>query len=105
MAVGGGNVRVAVQAQDADGQTAYERAITFAGVANARKAVAGTVAANLPIGLLEYNMGGARQPNGTYGLAAQGTLKGAVYAALLLTQAFASDLNFTMGGLWDLGRV
>jgi hypothetical protein len=71
-------------------------------VSNARKAVAGTVAADLPIGLLEYNMNGFPQPNGTYGDPAQGTITGAVYIALLLTRAFDSDRRFTMGGLWDL---
>jgi hypothetical protein len=83
-------------------QTAYERAITFGEVKQARQAVAGTVAAKLPIALLEYNMNGGPQPNGTWGLPVQGTIAGAVYAALLLTQAFASDPRFTMGGLWDL---
>jgi Glycosyl hydrolases family 39 len=83
-------------------QTAYEKAATFADVASARQAVAGTVAASVPIGLLEYNMNGDEQPNGTYGLPAQGTIVGAVYLALLLTQAFASDDQFTMAALWDL---
>lgn len=83
-------------------QTAYEKAATFADVKNAREAVAGTTAAGLPIGLLEYNMNGNRQPNGTYGLPSQGTITGAVYTALLLTQAFTSDTNFAMGALWDL---
>jgi hypothetical protein len=83
-------------------QTAYEMAATFGDVMNARHAVAGTVAASLPIGLLEYNMNGFPGPNGTYGEPAQGTITGAVYIALLLTQAFGSDPNFTMGGLWDL---
>jgi len=83
-------------------QEAYARAVAFPDVMKARRAVAGTVAADLPIGLLEYNMDGARQPNGTYGLPAQGTITGAVYAALLLTRAFASAPGFTMGGLWDL---
>jgi Glycosyl hydrolases family 39 len=83
-------------------QTAYEKAATFADVMNARQAVAGTVAANLPIGLLEYNMNGDEQPDGSYGLPAQGTIVGAVYVALLLTQAFASDPGFTMAALWDL---
>jgi hypothetical protein len=83
-------------------QTAYERAATFGDVTNARHAVAGTVAARLPIGLLEYNMNGSPGPNGTYGEPAQGAIAGAVYIALLLTQAFGTDPNFTMGGLWDL---
>jgi hypothetical protein len=83
-------------------QTAYEKAATFADVMKARQAMAGTVAASLPIGLLEYNMNGDRQPDGTYGLPAQGTMVGAVYAALLLTQAFISDSGFTMAALWDL---
>jgi hypothetical protein len=83
-------------------QTAYEIAVTFADVMSARQAVAGTLAANLPIGLLEYNMNGGQQPDGTYGLPAQGTITGAVYVALLITQAFASDPSFAMGGLWDL---
>jgi hypothetical protein len=83
-------------------QAAYEKAVTFTDAASARQAVAGTVAASLPIGLLEYNMNGGQQPDGTYGLPAQGTIVGAVYAALLLTQAFTSDSSFTMGGLWDL---
>ncbi len=91
------------QLSDADSmQTAYEKAATFGDVMNARHAVAGTVAASLPIGLLEYNMNGFPGPNGTYGEPAQGTITGAVYIALLLTQAFGSDPNFTMGGLWDL---
>jgi hypothetical protein len=83
-------------------QTAYERAVAFDEVKKARQAVAGTAAAHLPIGLLEYNLNGERQPNGTYGLPVQGTITGALYAALVLTQAFASDPNFTMGALWDL---
>lgn len=83
-------------------QTAYGKAVTFADVKSARRAVAGTVAASLPICLLEYNMNGNQQPNGAYGLPAQGTITGAVYVALLLTRAFASDPSFTMGGLWDL---
>jgi hypothetical protein len=83
-------------------QTAYEKAVTFADVMSARQAIQGTAAASLPIGLLEYNMNGGQQPDGLYGLPAQGTITGAVYAALLLTQAFASDPGFTMGGLWDL---
>lgn len=83
-------------------QTAYEKAVTFSGVAGARNAVAGTVAARLPIGLLEYNMNPNPQPSGKWGLPAQGTIIGAVFAALLLTQSFASASGFTMGGLWDL---
>jgi hypothetical protein len=83
-------------------QTAYEKAATLPDVADARQAVAGTVAANLPIGLLEYNMNGDEQPDGSYGLPVQGTIVGAVYVALLLTQAFASDTNFTMAAMWDL---
>ena len=85
-------------------QAAYEGAVAFADVLSARKAVAGTVAASLPIGLLEYNMNGEKQPDGLYGLPAQGTITGAVYAALLLTRAFASDPDASslMGGLWDL---
>ena len=83
-------------------QTAYKKAVTFSDVMDARKAMAGTVAARLPIGLLEYNMNGAEQPDGWYGLPAQGTITGAVYIALLLSRAFMSDLGFTMGGLWDL---
>jgi hypothetical protein len=83
-------------------QTAYKKAATFPDVMSARHAVKGTVAASLPIGLLEYNMNGSPGPNGTYGEPAQGTITGAVYIALLLTQAFGSDPNFTMGGLWDL---
>jgi len=83
-------------------QEAFARASSFYDLINARNAVAGTVAANLPIGLLEYNMNGFRQPNGTYGLPAQGTITGAVYIALLLTRAFDSDPHFTMAGLWDL---
>ena len=91
------------QLSDADStQTAYKKAATFGDVMNARHAVAGTVAASLPIGLLEYNMNGFPGPNGTYGEPAQGTITGAVYIALLLTQAFGSDPKFTMGGLWDL---
>jgi hypothetical protein len=83
-------------------QTAFARAYSFYDIINARNAIAGTVAAKLPIALLEYNMNGSRQPNGTYGLAVQGTITGAVYIALLLTRAFDSDPRFTMGGLWDL---
>ncbi len=83
-------------------QTAYQKAATFADVRSARLALAGTVAARLPIGLLEYNLNGDEQPNGTWGLPAQGTVVGAVYVALLLTQAFASDARCTMGALWDL---
>jgi hypothetical protein len=83
-------------------QTAYEKAVTFTDVASARQALAGTTAASLPIGLLEYNMNGNPQPDGTYGLPSQGTITGAVYAALLLTRAFTSDPRFTMSGLWDL---
>jgi hypothetical protein len=45
---------------------------------------------------------GDQQPNGTCGLPAQGTIAGAVYVALLLTQALASDTSFAMGGLRDL---
>ncbi len=91
------------QLSDADStQTAYKRAATFGDVMGARRAVAGTVAASLPIGLLEYNMNGFPGPNGTYGEPAQGAITGAVYIALLLTQAFGSDPNFTMAGLWDL---
>ncbi|MGD0703496.1 MAG: hypothetical protein ABSA02_26890 [Trebonia sp.] len=89
--------------QNADStQTAFARANSFYDVINARNALAGTVAAKLPIGLLEYNMNGFPQPNGTYGEPAQGTITGAVYVALLLTRAFDSDPRFTMGGLWDL---
>lgn len=83
-------------------QTAYGKAVAFADVKSARHAVAGTVAARAPICLLEYNMNGNPQPNGTWGLPAQGTITGAVYVALLLTRAFTSDPSFTMGGLWDL---
>jgi hypothetical protein len=83
-------------------RTAYEKAVGFTDIKAARMAIKGTVAANLPIGLLEYNMNGAQQPNGTWGLPAQGAITGAVYVALLLTQAFTSDTRFTMGGLWDL---
>jgi hypothetical protein len=83
-------------------QTAYGKAAAFADVKSARHAVAGTVAASLPICLLEYNMNGGQQANGTYGLPAQGTITGAVYVALLLTRAFVSDPGFTMSGLWDL---
>jgi hypothetical protein len=83
-------------------RTAYQKAVSFPDVLDARKAVAGTAAASLPIGLLEYNMNGGQQPDGTWGLPAQGTIVGAVYAALLLSRAFTSDARFTMGGLWDL---
>jgi hypothetical protein len=83
-------------------RTAYEKAATFADVLSARKAISGTAAAGLPIGLLEYNMNGCQQPDGTWGLPAQGTITGAVYVALLLTRAFTSDPKFTMAGLWDL---
>jgi hypothetical protein len=81
---------------------AYAEAANFPDVAAARTAIKGTVAANLPIGLLEYNMNGAPQKDGNYGIPAQGKVEGAVYVALLLTQAFTSDSNFTMAGLWDL---
>ncbi len=83
-------------------QAAFHKAATFADVMDARRAVAGTVAARLPIGLLEYNMNGGPQPDGTYGLPAQGNVTGAVYVALLLARAFASDTGFTMGAMWDL---
>ncbi len=83
-------------------RAAYEAAVTLTNVMSARQAAAGTVAANLPIGLLEYNMNPDQQPNGNFGLPAQGTIVGAVYVALLLTHSFESDTNFTMGGLWDL---
>lgn len=83
-------------------QKAFTRASSFYDIINARHAVAGTVAAKLPIGLLEYNMNGSPHPNGTYGVPAQGTITGAVYIALLLARAFDSDPHFTMGGLWDL---
>ena len=83
-------------------QAAYEKAATLADVRSARQAVSGTVAANLPIGLLEYNLNGGQQPNGAWGLPAQGRITGAVYVALLLTRAFTSDPRFTMAGLWDL---
>ncbi len=83
-------------------RAAYEKAVAFSDVRRARAAMAGTAAAGLPIGLLEYNMNGGEQPNGRWGLPAQAAISGAVYIALLLTQAFASDSRFTMGGLWDL---
>jgi len=85
-------------------QTAYHKAAAFADVAKARAAVQGTAAADLPIGLLEYNMNGDEQPGGLWGLPAQGTIAGAVYVALLLTRAATSDprAKVTMGGLWDL---
>lgn len=47
-------------------------------------------------------MNGNEQPNGTYGLPAQGTIVGAVYVVLLLTQTFTSDTNFPMAVMWDL---
>jgi hypothetical protein len=83
-------------------QVALGRAASFVDISSARQAVAGTVAENLPIGLLEYNMYGGELANGLWGIPAQGTITGAVYVALLLTQSFASDPAFTMGGLWDL---
>lgn len=83
-------------------QTAYSKAATFSDVASARQAIAGTAAAQLPIALLEYNMNGEPQPDGSYGLPIQGTVPGAVYVALLLTQSFMSDPNFAMAGIWDL---
>lgn len=83
-------------------QTAYDKAATFGDVAAARQAVAGTVAADVPIGLLEYNMNGAPNPDGSWGTPLQGTMTGAVYNSLLLTRCFTSDTNFTMGGMWDL---
>ena len=83
-------------------QTAYERAAAFPDVMQARKAVAGTAAARLPIGLLEYNMNGDEQQDGAYGLPAQAKITGAVYISLLLTRAFSSAPGFTMAGLWDL---
>jgi hypothetical protein len=83
-------------------ETAYSKAATFGDVGSARQSLAGTPAANLPIALLEYNMNGEQQPDGSYGLPIQGTVKGAVYVALLLTQGFMSDENFVLGGLWDL---
>jgi hypothetical protein len=52
-------------------QTAYTKAATFPDVADTRQSLAGTTAAALPIGLLEYNMNGDEQPNGTWGLPAQ----------------------------------
>jgi hypothetical protein len=45
-------------------------------------------------------MNGNPQPDGTWGLPAQGTIAGAIYAALLLTTAFESDVRFTISGLW-----
>jgi len=78
------------------------KAASFADISSARQAVTGTPAENLPIGLLEYNMNAGKQRSGKYGIPQQGTITGAVYAALLLTQAFASDSNFTMAALWDL---
>jgi len=83
-------------------ETAYSKAATFSDISSARQLVAGTVSAKLPIALLEYNMNGEEQPDGTYGLPIQGTIAGAVYVALLLTQGFISDTNFAMGGMWDL---
>jgi hypothetical protein len=43
-----------------------------------------------------------QQPNGTCDLPAQGTIAGTANVALLLTQAFAPDTSFAMGGLRDL---
>jgi hypothetical protein len=83
-------------------QAAYNKAAQFPDVVNARRATVGTVAADLPIGLLEYNMNGNQQPDGAYDLPAQGTITGAVYVALLLTRALNSDNRFTMGGMWEL---
>jgi hypothetical protein len=81
---------------------AYRKAADFADVKKARRAISGTAASRRPIGLLEYNMNGERRPDGTFGISAQGTIRGAVYIALLLTRAFMSDRKFTMGALWDL---
>lgn len=83
-------------------QTALAKAASFASVASARKAVKGTDAANLAIGLLEYNMNGFPHPDGIFGIPAQGAITGAVYVALLLTRSFDSDPRFTMGAMWDL---
>ncbi len=83
-------------------QRAYHKAATFADVQGARQKLSGTVAADLPIGLLEFNMNANPQPDGLFGLPSQGTAAGAVYVALLLTQAFASDARFAMSALWDL---
>ncbi len=87
---------------NASARAAYEAAATFPNITRARQAASGTVAANLPIGMLEYNMNPFRQPDGDFGLPAQATIVGAVYVALLLARSFTSDSNFTMGGLWDL---
>lgn len=81
---------------------AYHKAATFGDVQAARQKLTGTVAASLPIGLLEYNLNGNPQSDGLFGLPAQGTIAGAVYVALLVTQAFTSDDHFTMSALWDL---
>lgn len=83
-------------------ETAYSKAATFSDVASARQVIANTAAAQLPIALLEYNMNAQPQPDGSYGLPIQGTVPGAVYVALLLTQGFMSDTNFAMAGIWDL---
>lgn len=83
-------------------QVALAKAASFVDISSARRAVAGTVAENLPIGLLEYNMYGGKLASGRWGIPAQGTITGAVYVALLLTQSFTSDSGFTMGALWDL---
>jgi hypothetical protein len=83
-------------------QTAYQKAAAFNDVASARQALVQAGAPSLPIALLEYNMNSGMNSDGTFGLPAQGTIVGAVYTALLLTQAAASDTNFTMAGIWDL---
>jgi hypothetical protein len=82
--------------------SAYAEAANFPDVAGAREALQRTAAADLPIALLEYNMDSRKQKNGNYGIPAQAKVEGAVYVALLLTQAFTSDPKFTMAGLWDL---
>ena len=74
----------------------YAKAASFSDVASVRTALAGSPIADIPIGLLEYNMDGlpGDEPR-------QATYVGAIYESLLLTQALRSDEGFTMAGLWD----
>jgi hypothetical protein len=72
--------------------------LTYTDVASARSAMtAAGISTNIPIGLLEYNENGAPPGDAT-----QASNYGAVYAALMGIGGLNQDINYTMGGLWDI---
>lgn len=73
---------------------AYQQALNYGNVSSVRNEVNGYGLANIPFGIMEYNM-----------LLDGGNNSGfdsAMFSCLFMTGCFQSDPNFQMGAVWDL---